>query len=72
MPTGVQFGACDYPSGALFRVGLTTVTCDVVTSYPSDPGDSNGYFAVYVIPGPVWTEPPVTGSLGSLNSILVS
>ncbi|WP_411194342.1 pentapeptide repeat-containing protein [Rhodococcus erythropolis] len=63
MPTGVQFGAFNYPSGALFLVGLTTVTSDVATSYPSKPGDSNGYFSVYVIAGLEWAEPPVTGSL---------
>ena len=68
MPTGVEFGACDYPSGTKFPTELTVVKCDVATSSSG----SYGYFTVYVIPGPNWGEPPVTGSLGSLNSFFGS
>ncbi len=68
MPTGVGFGACDYPSGTKFPAELTVVKCDVATSSSG----SYGYFTVYVIPGPNWGEPPVTGSLGSLNSFFGS
>ncbi|MGG7101814.1 pentapeptide repeat-containing protein [Rhodococcus sp. 24CO] len=71
MPSGVQFGPCNYSSGTKFPTGLTVVTCAVTTSYPSN-GNSNGYFAVDVIAGPNWGEPPVTGSLGSLNSFFGS
>ena len=53
MPTGLVFGDCTPPSGTLFPVGSTTVTCTVAGTYNGALTRASGTFTVAVNPAAV-------------------